>query len=63
MNKYIFNFEGHAHYPCTVCSQAFPQSRLEFIDFTELVAVLPAGIAFGLCARAFEFLLHHFKKA
>jgi len=69
-NKYVLAFEGHSHLECTVClrgtgatniSTPVPQSWEEFQNYTELLAIIPAGCAFGLCAWAFEELLGCFK--
>jgi H+/Cl- antiporter ClcA len=38
-----------------------PQNWYPYFNFTELLAVIPAAIAFGLCGYAFEWLLHNFK--
>jgi H+/Cl- antiporter ClcA len=61
-NDKVFNFEGHSMYTCLSCQgNGTPQNWNDYLDFTELLAVIPAAIAFGLCGYAFEWLLHHFK--
>jgi len=63
-NQYIFSFEGHSEYTCDECqAHGDPQAWLEpSVDAgLELLAVIPAAFAFGLCGYAFEWLLHHFK--
>merc|ERR1719329_261991 len=63
-SMHIFQFESHSHYDCDSCQAGGePQSWLEPEVKTglELLAVIPAAFAFGLCGFAFEFLLHHFK--
>ena len=59
-NQYIFGFEGHGRYECEAC-RAQPQA-FDYINFRELIAIVPAGLAFGLTALAFSTLVHKFKK-
>jgi H+/Cl- antiporter ClcA len=70
-NDKVFQFEGHSQYKCLSCMglplgggtdpAGTPQNWFAYLNYTELLAVVPAGIAFGLCGYAFEWLLHHFK--
>merc|ERR1740138_331981 len=64
VNTHIFGFDGHSQYDCESCqSNGEPGSWFEptVHDGLELLAVIPAAFAFGLCGHAFEFLLHFFK--
>jgi H+/Cl- antiporter ClcA len=64
VNEKIFGFEGHSRYDCQSCqSNGMPSNWFEpSVDAgLELLAVVPAAFAFGLCGHAFEFLLHLFK--
>ena len=60
-NQYIFEFEGHSEYYCAKC-RAEPQAY-GFIDFSELIAIVPAAIVFGICSLAFSTMIHIFKQA
>jgi H+/Cl- antiporter ClcA len=74
VNANWFQFEGHSQYNCPSC-QGFPlpgqgpadapagtpQAWYEYQNYTELLAILFAGLCFGLCGWAFEWLLHNFK--
>jgi H+/Cl- antiporter ClcA len=61
-NDKVFGFEGHSEYECLSCQgNGIPQNWQVYLDFEELLAVVPAAIAFGLCDFAFEWLLHSFK--
>jgi H+/Cl- antiporter ClcA len=63
-NSQIFDFEGHSHYECLSCQMnGKPEnwSGPSVEAGLELLKVVPAAFAFGLCGASFEFLLHSSK--
>jgi len=71
VNMHWFEFEGHSKYNCPSCQGlpadgtgvpvGTPQAWYDYQNYTELLAILFAGLCFGLCGWAFEWLLHNFK--